>query len=181
MREPLGNRLRMYRDTVVTRHDGERFQIRVLDPCPSFPIQVLETAAMVRHVKCQRRKLVRTEWYRQPRWVARAEAFDFMRDWIADHVCPTEGEDMPTLKPATPEDAISRRNTLFAAYVEKVFQAMKKNGATPVSLSGPLGARSEILLGLRKPGETNEQAQARIAASFAFHYPLIAASGAVAA
>lgn len=84
-----------------------------------------------------------------------------------------------TVKPASPEDAISRRNTLLAAYIEKVFEALKKSGKEPVNLAGPLGPRSEILLGLRKAGESNEQAQQRIIASFALYYPHIAASGAV--
>lgn len=83
------------------------------------------------------------------------------------------------LKPATPEETISRRNTLFAAYVRKVFTALEKNGSTPVSLSGPLSPRSEILVGLRKPGEDAAVTRSRIAASFVAHYPLIGNSDAV--
>lgn len=88
---------------------------------------------------------------------------------------------MGALKPATPEEAISRRNTLFAAYVAKVFLAMQKDGSKPVSLYGPLGPRSEILAGLRRKDEPTVDAQRRIAASFMFHYPLIGASSAVSA
>jgi hypothetical protein len=86
---------------------------------------------------------------------------------------------MAKLTPATAEEAISRRNTLFAAYVEKIFEAMRKNGSTPVALTGPLGPRSEIYQGLKKSGETAQDTQRRLIASFAFHFPLIANSGAV--
>jgi len=84
-----------------------------------------------------------------------------------------------TVKPANPEQALARRNTLFQGYVGKVFAAMQKDGKTPVDLRGPLGPRSEILLGLKRVGESTAETQDRIIASFALHYPLIAKSGAV--
>lgn len=87
---------------------------------------------------------------------------------------------MPTkLNPASEKDAISRRNTLFTAYVEKIFEALKKNGKDPVSLVGPLGPRSEIMMGLRQANESAVDTQMRIMASFAFYYPRIANSDAV--
>lgn len=84
-----------------------------------------------------------------------------------------------TIKPATTEEAIGRRNTLMLAYIDKVFRQMQKVGTEPVNLRAALGQRSEILAGLRKPGESVEQAQDRIIASFVAHYPLLAKSGAV--
>lgn len=86
---------------------------------------------------------------------------------------------MPKLNPASEKDAISRRNTLFGAYVEKIFEAMRKNGTVAVRLVGPLGPRSEIMLGLRLPNESAVDTQKRIMASFAFYYPKIANSEAV--
>lgn len=86
---------------------------------------------------------------------------------------------MPKLNPASEKEAISRRNTLFTAYVEKIFEAMRRNGREAVRLVAPLGPRSEILLGLRLPNESTIDAQARIMASFAFYYPRIANSEAV--
>ena len=84
-----------------------------------------------------------------------------------------------TIQPASEKDAISRRNTLFAAYVEKIFEALKKNGRERVHVFGPLGPRSEIMLGLRKSGESAEETKLRIVSSFAFHYPLIFRSSAI--
>lgn len=86
---------------------------------------------------------------------------------------------MATLNPATPAESDKRRRELMTAFIEKVFEQLKKGGMAPVKLVSPLGPRSEILLGLRLPDEPTDKAQRRIIGEFAIRYPLIASSAAI--
>jgi hypothetical protein len=84
-----------------------------------------------------------------------------------------------SVKPANQQQTATRRKELFLAFVNKVFDQMKRNGNKPVVLRNALGSRSEILAGLRVPGESVEEAQDRIIGMFLDKYPHIADSGAV--
>lgn len=87
---------------------------------------------------------------------------------------------MPTtVKPASPEDSDARRRGLLLAFIDKVFEQLKKGGIAPVKLAGALGPRSEIVQGLKFPDEPIEKTQKRIIAEFAARYPLLASSAAV--
>lgn len=81
----------------------------------------------------------------------------------------------PTLKPANAQQTATRRRELFLAYETKVFNELRR-GRTPVPLAGPLGNRSEILLGLRLTGEDNDTARRRIIKQFCDKHPGIAAA-----
>lgn len=86
---------------------------------------------------------------------------------------------MPTLKPATAQDSDARRRGLLLAFIEKVFEQLKKGGIAPVKLAGALGPRTEIVQGLRFADEPIEKTQKRIIAEFAARYPLLASSAAI--
>ncbi len=75
----------------------------------------------------------------------------------------------PTVKPANPEQTKTRRKELALAYETKIFGALAK-GMRPVPLAGPLGVRSEILLGLMNAGETKDEARVRIVREFAIKH-----------
>lgn len=84
-----------------------------------------------------------------------------------------------TVKPANAADSAARRRGLLTAYIEKVFEQLRRSPGKAVPLVGPLGPRSEILLGLKLPSETIQQAQKRIVGEFAQRYPLLVSSAAV--
>lgn len=86
---------------------------------------------------------------------------------------------MPTLNPATTQDSDARRRGLLLAFIEKVFEQLKKGGIAPVKLVAALGPRSEIVAGLKFPDEPIEKTQKRIIAEFAARYPLLASSAAI--
>ena len=71
----------------------------------------------------------------------------------------------PTLKPANAQQTATRRKELFLAYETKVFAEIQRR-RIPVKLTGPLGPRSEIFLGLRLPGEDAYTARVRIVSQF---------------
>jgi len=84
-----------------------------------------------------------------------------------------------TVKPASAADSAARRRDLMNAFVEKVFEQLKRSGTTAVKLTGPIGPRSEILLGLKLPNETIQQTQQRIVGDFVLRYPRLSSSAAV--
>jgi hypothetical protein len=86
---------------------------------------------------------------------------------------------MATVKPANAQQTATRRKELWLAYTTKVFDYMKRHPDTPVPLTGPLSDRSEILLGLKEPGETNDAARARLVARFVKENPLVSAGPAI--
>lgn len=83
------------------------------------------------------------------------------------------------LSQATPDEIASRQATLRTAFISRVFKQLMRSGARPVKVVGAIGVRSDILQGLKEPGEAVEVAQGRLLAWFAKQYPLIARSGAV--
>lgn len=82
-----------------------------------------------------------------------------------------------TVKPANPEQSATRRKELWLAYETKVFAELRKGKVVP--LVGPLGDRSEILLGLKKAGESNADARARLVRDFVAKYPQLSAGPAI--
>ncbi len=87
---------------------------------------------------------------------------------------------MPTkLNPANPQQTATRRKELMLSLVTRVFKQLQRNGAAPVRIADALGARSEILAGLRAAGETDLQARTRIIAELVRQYPLLASSPAL--
>lgn len=84
----------------------------------------------------------------------------------------------PTVKPANPQQAAARRKELWLAYETKVFAELRR-GRVPVKLVGPLGDRSEILLGLKKPGESNDAARLRLVLDFVSKHAAVSSSAAI--
>lgn len=82
----------------------------------------------------------------------------------------------PTVKPANPEQTRTRRRELQLAYEDKIFKALAK-GTRPVPLAGPLGVRSEILLGLVNAGESKDDARRRIVNDFAAKHADLVSAG----